>query len=157
MDTLIFKQSAWWKSEWGLFQKERLVGSLKITSAWSWNRAEVRIGEKRYEFGCRGLVSRFFVRDASGTQIMETKSRNFWGSVLDVEYAGRRYALVNKWGNQAAVDDRKAEVVKIKPRYWKYAGEAVLQDASDEGQLLLAFLLFYRMKLMHMVAVAAST
>lgn len=152
METLVFRQASWWKSAWELYEGERLVGSLAVTSGWSWARAEGRIGEKRYEFGYRGWMSRFFVRDASGALAEET-SRGFFSSVTDIELAGKRYALSSNWCSAyTATDESGAEVVRVRPRYWKHAGEASMQDPSREAHLVLALLLFYRMQFAQMSA-----
>jgi hypothetical protein len=157
MDELAFKSPSWWKSEWTLSRREQHIGSLKITSKWSWTLAEVQIGEKRYELGYHGWVYRFFIRDGSGQQIAESKPRSFWSSASDIELAGRRYVLSYNWnGSHTAVDGSGAEVVRVKPSYWKCASTVSLRNPENESELLLAFLLFYRMKVVEATSAAAA-
>lgn len=160
MEELTFNARKWWKGEWDLYRQGQLAASLVVKNKWSWNLAEVQIGEQRWEVGYKGWCNHFFVRDAEGRTLTKTVSGSFWKSAMEIELSGRRYILSSNWkGRYRAAEHGDIVVATVVPHWWKCAGTLALRDPNNEMELLLGMLLFYRMKIEEMntaIVVAAS-
>jgi hypothetical protein len=150
MNELVFKQASPWKKSWELCSGEDAIATVAITGRWSWRTAEAKIGEKQYAFRYKGWRNRLYISDSLGTQIGETNPRSFWNSIYDLVLLGKHYTLSRKGGCSIATDDAGIDTVSIRPRTWRTPSTAIVQDETDEAELLLALLLFYRAEYMRM-------
>jgi hypothetical protein len=150
MPTLEFRGRKWWKSEWDLFYHERILASL-VVEGWGHGSAEATIGGKKYTLLRNGWSgSKLTVRDASGATVSESEPQKWWKTAMMLSLDGRKYTLTTtKWCSRyIALDESGAEVVAVKARWWKAAGEVeTRRSPEDETMLLLACILFYRMKI----------
>jgi len=150
MTVFTFNQPNRWRKTWELCSGEQVIATLAITSTWSWRKAEAKIGDKTYTLEFRGWRGNLFALDPSGAKIAETKPRSFWSTTRNLTIIDKHYTITQKKGRMIATDDSGTEIVSVTPRSWTAQVRAELVDSSDEMQVLIALILFYRMKYMRM-------
>jgi|GEM_PF-4526461 len=155
----VFKLKNWWRGEWELWHREQVVATLTLKN-WSYSLAEIHIGDARWEVGYTGWTgNKLFLRSAAGENVATNASGKWFSYDVDIVLEGVTYSLRrNGWHTRFfATDESGAEIVRIKPRWWKGGAEiTTTRSMEDKTVLLLSCVLFYQYKLTEMHAAASG-
>jgi hypothetical protein len=138
--------------QWDVRADGKTVASLRMLKRFTYSLAEARTPGGTYRFADRwGFFTRIVaVTDASGAEIGSARRSSWWKSDLTFSLRGETYvwAIKGWFGARSAWSADGNECVRLHLR-WKGIDDvgSMELDRDDEGDMLLALLGIYCMKL----------